>query len=221
MTKFLVLRIYNKSEEYDLMRKLHFENDESIFVVYNPNLSEAYNYDKKERLLEIKGSESYIPGILDKSIVAIKLCNELFDFDFIIRSNISTVIDLKLLENKLPITSDYSGHVHVICWINHRDGLCDNSLFGVPYVSGTSIILSKKIIPFLVRSNLDRSLIDDVSIGKLMYQNHIYPYNICYTEDIINNIGKCCFFRHCSMNRLKDVETMKLTYEKIHANNSL
>jgi hypothetical protein len=49
----------------------------------------------------MKGVESYIPGCLDKTVKSIEYCLHNYNFDFIFRTNMSSVVDLNKLYNLL------------------------------------------------------------------------------------------------------------------------
>lgn len=176
MKKILVLRIYNSTPDYDAMKDLHYKNDDSIFVTFNANIDTKWKYSESERLLEVRGSETYIPGILEKTLVALRASLQLFDFDFVVRSNMSTVIDMRELSLKLEAYSRdehlYGGHI----WPMERtDGNLHFTTVewlgvGMPLVTGTGIILSRKTCQYIVdnRSQIDTSVVDDVSIAMMM-----------------------------------------------------
>lgn len=179
--KILVLRVYNSNEEYDLMKDVHMKYDKSIFVILNPNLEKEWNYDAEKRLLEIKGEESFNPGLRIKTFKALKICLELFEFDFLVRSNMSTVIDLKQLEEKLGYLkgkSVYGGHAWNLQFEDHYSGITKEMLEkyrNLLYISGTSIILSRDNCEF-IRDNhfrLTDNVVDDVAIGVLMKDKQI------------------------------------------------
>ena len=174
--KILVLRVYNSTEEYDLMKDVHMKNDQSIFLVLNPNLENDWNYNPEQRLLEIKGHESYNPGLRIKTLKALQLCLTLFDFDYLVRTNMSTVINMKLLKQKLSYLegkSVYGGHVWNLQYEDLYSGISKEILakyYNIQYVSGTSIILSRDNCVFLASKQhlLEDNIVDDVAVGVIM-----------------------------------------------------
>jgi hypothetical protein len=166
--KILVLRIFNHTNEYDAMQQIHKKyNEDSIYIMYNPTLKTEYLYDKEEQMLEIQGSESYIPGVLDKTIKAIRICLELFDFDILIRSNISSILNIDYLQKQLSqrnnLTNLYGGYP-IQC------NSSELNIFNVYFASGTSIVLSRDLCQTLVNDHckLHYTVIDDVAIGMFM-----------------------------------------------------
>lgn len=227
--KILNLVLFSKNtpeyiEMYKITRNFYkkYKNVVSIYYTY----SDHDNYDKKENILYIKGKETYLPGILDKTVktfqyvpIIEKMMNK--KFDYIIRTNISTIVRFDKLSNKLNGV-DYGCGLKNIIYKNYRDpnsGIIDDHLEGLEYASGTCIIFSRdlfyKILPKLYL--VDRKLIDDVSIGKFMKKyfgkyklvsfNDFFVFtdnkDLCQ-KDIENNI----FFRNRHPDRKMDLEKM-------------
>src|SRR5271170_1779843 len=104
MTNILNLILYNNSSEYNGMRDvlrqyLKSMNIKYYFYCYDENITEDYIFN--DDILLIKGKETFLPGIFKKTISAMEICLKLHDFDYILRSNISTVVDFSLLQNYL------------------------------------------------------------------------------------------------------------------------
>ena len=108
--------------------------------------------------------ESYIPGILQKTISSIS--QNLESYDFFVRTNLSTCIDCKKLVRMINgVNNDhlvYTGGRRL-----EKDG--------TTYISGTSIMLNKTAASLLVsRYNKNKQMyddlyeFDDVVIGKIM-----------------------------------------------------
>lgn len=184
--KILVLRIFSHSERYDKMYDIHRKyGDESIYVIHNPDLESEYRYTDTTKLLEIKGHETYIPGILIKTLKAIDICLKLFDFDILVRSNISTIINKDVLEEKLS-KHDISGLfyggsiVNLISFQPQYGYTIEqfNDLYGLKYIPGTNKILSRELCYKLITGTLDYTLLDDLSIGKFCLDNNIMPVDL-------------------------------------------
>ncbi len=219
--KILHLVLYSKSDEYDRMKSItnnFYKNYKNIdtYYYYFDNLI-TNNYEIKENDLLIKGTETYIPGILDKTIKAFqyfKMTNKLNNYDYILRSNISSVINFdKLIDILLKEKYDYG------CYLIKRPPY--------KYSSGTSILLNIKTINFILNNldKLDYSIIDDYAIGKLIFTK-IDKVKFCnirnkvcfnYKNEPINNY---VIFRNKTVkNRNTDVLTIKKITELIEKNN--
>ena len=81
-----------------------------LYYCYDPNINSEYLI--KNNILFFKGKETFNPGITTKTIKAIKFIQDNFEYDYIVRSNISTVINFselfRFLEKNIVL---YGGHV--------------------------------------------------------------------------------------------------------------
>ena len=176
------LVLYSNNEEYDEMYKLtrdyykKFNNVITIYYKYNDNNTEEY--ELIDDILNIKGTETYVPGILEKTIKAFQFVNNNYKFDYIVRSNISTIINFDLLCQQLETNPiEYGGKKLVLWMIDIPSGITNFEHFGTEYAAGTSIILSKNTVNEII-NNKDKllyNIIDDVSLKLLIDKelNHI------------------------------------------------
>lgn len=235
--KILNLVLYSPNDEYIDMYKLtneyykKYKNVDTLyyhFDNFNDKDNNSYKYDKDNNILLIKGKENYLPGILDKTIKAFKYVEELekikgYKYDYIVRSNISTIIDFDKLNDELirnPI--DYGGGIRLMIskgWRDELGGIDNDRYEGVQYASGTSIIVSRNLLDKMLKKNnlIDYTVIDDVSIGDFISKNfpeyklHTYDNYFLYTNDNIigSNISNYIFFRNRNNDRKTDVKLMK------------
>jgi hypothetical protein len=169
----------------------------------------------------MKGTESIVPGIMEKTMIAIKYLYEKIEFDMFIRTNISTVINYNLL-NKFLIKRnglhDYFGfNTGYINYVDLGYGVTKEH-HDTRYITGTNIFLTKTGLTFLIdhEHELDYSVVDDVAIGYLFKQYNIYPHvvNDCLYK--MNNMEKTnIFFRNKRNNRDDDVNAIKYIYDNI------
>ena len=227
------LVLYSNNDEYDEMYKLtrkyykKFNNVKTIYYKFNEYNKEEYELN--DDILNIKGKETFIPGILDKTIKAFKYINNNYKFDYIVRSNISTIINFDLLTNYLKYNKfDYGGGLKMIVYsINKSYGIVDNTYFGKEYASGTSIIISKEMVDKIInnQNNINYTVIDDVAIGMLINENKKFIPNDFYMmvpnydnqNDLINEIKNknYIFFRNRQSERKKDLIQMKTIINNI------
>jgi hypothetical protein len=215
--KILVLRLHSSGPEYEEMKKVHYENDDSIFLTYNENLKDQIRYS--DRMFEIKAKDTYVPGLLDKTMKALKYFINKIDFDFVVRTNSSTVIDMEELKKTLGEIQQkdvYGGHVFRAIWMNEVGGITPEvfqKIEGTEFVSGTSLILSVSMCLYLLNNEhlLDYSIVDDVAIGLLMKKiggpNLFLPF---YEGNAL--VSKCCFYRFKSENREQDAAKIANQY---------
>jgi hypothetical protein len=222
--KILHLVLFSHDDgAYDMMYQLtskfykSFSNVTTYYYCFDPNINEEYEI--KDDILYIKGDEGYIPNILDKTIKAFEFFNEIIDYDYIVRSNISTIINFNLLSYKLlKDKPNYGGGVNEIETLNSDGGVIDTNLIGLNYVSGTNIILSNKIVNRILenKNNINYDIIDDVAIGLLirdyMPDIELTMYNDYYTFE--NKKGSI-FYRSRTDDRYDDVENMKIIINNI------
>jgi hypothetical protein len=219
--KILNLVLFSHSKEYDEMYRItreYYRRFPEVTTLYY-TFSESIDQEESLRddVLYLYGKESYIPGILDKTMKAFSYAVKMYpSYDYIVRSNISTIVNFSLLQNNLrsnPI--QYGGGLLLTYSINGND---------VFYASGTSIIVEMKLAKELCKKT-DKArydLIDDVAIGALIkeYFTMVTPVSIGHFTLIPNMNGGCniqdlslsdtIFYRNrSSSDRNIDVQQMK------------
>ena len=132
-------------------------------------------------MLYIHGLETFLPGILEKTIKAFDIIhNKLkIEYDFIFRTNISTVVHIENTYSYLTNFSNpttemyYVGPLVQLQWLDSQSGIVNKQYWGTPFCSGTCIILSSKLIENIVanREKLHYTIIDDISIGHYVSQD--------------------------------------------------
>ena len=119
------------------------------------------------------------------------------DFDYLIRSNISTIINFNNLIKELqkhPIDFYGGGKVLNLQWLG--GGITDSTWYGTEFACGTSIILTKPAVTFILESErlIHKSIVDDLALAILMreYMPNIKP------QELNQSFYKTtpCFFRN-------------------------
>jgi hypothetical protein len=158
------LVIYDEALEHErLMRHelarlaRHTHDVTQLFVSMSPRCDAVH---RRDGVLYVPGRESYVPGILHKTLEAMAYCARHLAFDFIVRSNISTVIDFE----RLPLHELTDTLVYASAYMWNKD---DRSR---AFASGTNIILNRAAVDFMLlhRGRMRRETIDDVAVGALM-----------------------------------------------------
>jgi|TARA_B110000114_G_scaffold173451_1_gene201062 hypothetical protein len=198
--KILHIIIYSESNinhnikegTYENMQKLlsnyykKFNNNVlTYFVKYDNNIKNTHGTDYYiiNDIIYINGEETFMPGILEKTLLAIKYLN-ISEYDYFIRSNVSTIIEFNRLISYLEINPiDYYGSGKLFnLQCSGWNGVKDSTLFGTLFASGTSIIFTKKAInDIFANMNLVRmEIIDDVSLGIFVkeYKKDVIPIEI-------------------------------------------
>jgi len=172
-----------------------------------------------EDIIHVKGTESLLT-ILKKTVDSMRILDG--KYDYILRTNISTIVDVFKLFNFLktvPITNYYgSSHIQNLQWTHPPSGVYDTSLFGTIYAQGTCIILSSDLVHSLCSSdNVRHDIVDDVSIGIYINTYHadamqnLFKYQPTMHHNLNSpNIPDVIFFRNrYNANRDIDISTMK------------
>ena len=228
----LILVIYSKGEIYDKMLELQrlylhtFKNVHSYFIDFRENQTNLVEIEKD--MIYVKGKNSYL-NITYKTIESLSYMLQL-PFNYIIRTNISTIINIPELYNyclQLPKTNIYRGgnllhlkHIDVPC------GIIDNSLWGTNYIQGTSIIMSNDIAKLMIlhKSKIRYDVIDDVAIGVFIknYTNIVPVKTASFfqTRSILSSVPtNYIFYRNNLGNRNQDIINMKKIIYKLHPPN--
>lgn len=178
--KCLHLVLFSHSPYYDEMYKLTREyykkqsNVKTIYYAYSNTITD--NFSLQDDILYIKGSETYVPGILLKTIQAFRYFeSNISEYDYIIRSNISTIVNFELLCQRLqqyPI--EYGGGLNNLQWLHPEAGVKDKTWFGTDFASGTCIIFSQGAFIQMMSQihNVRLDIIDDLAIG-ILFREHI------------------------------------------------
>lgn len=189
------LKIVELQKEYMKSYKSNKNNIIFYFYCYKEDLQEEYMIE--DDVIYIKGTETYVPGILEKTIKVFEITQHM-EYDFLLRSNISTVIDYSKLDDilyKIPDDVIYAGgSCRLLTWLDPDYGI--HKVYNIPFILGTSIILKREGVYKLINNKnvLSETIIDDVAIG--LFFNHFgdkpygfddyYRYNLsCVTNDVI------------------------------------
>lgn len=229
--KYVNLVLYSDDREYNEMKEItqeyynKFENVKTIYYKFDDKINEEYLMEGN--VLKIKGKESYVPGILEKTVKALEYVVT-YNYDYLVRSNISTIVDFKLLDEEIqknPI--EYGGGlINNLQNLDENSGIKDDTYFGLKYVSGTAIIMSKKTLTTMIenKNEINYKIVDDVSIGVLMHFLKKEPALIKEgsflmvseengdTEKIIKMISEkpYIFYRNRNSDRKTDVKQMRI-----------
>jgi len=201
--------------KHQLTRYLSTLHHVTFYFVSLREQESEIEIEKDTHDMYVKGTDTFLPGVLYKTIRSIEYIQQnSFEFDLLIRSNISTVIDMNA--NWTPFLEHMYGgcHSEVLQWVG--SGVTESNKhkwFGTNYIQGICITMNKKGVEYLVKNKhlFDLSVIDDVAIGKL-FEDVTKPY--CTNQIIINGEPiqpkqhpNC--YRNKSDNRLDDVDRMK------------
>jgi hypothetical protein len=132
-----------------------FPNIRSYFIKMNPGLGADMDTVVDGDTIWVRGYECLIPGILIKTVHSIRHLLAVDQFDYLVRTNMSSVLNLSLLYSLLeqhPKPVDYYG------------ARIQN------YVEGSCMVLSRRACVYLCEhANLQSTAYDDVAIGQTLY----------------------------------------------------
>jgi hypothetical protein len=188
------------------------KNSVPIFFYYGINTDIEVKGDKIDGNW-INGDKIYIDvtesywNIGFKTIGMLELLYEKFDFDYIYRTNSSSYVDINMLYDFL----DDKPNENFYC------GLKANCS-GNDFCSGSGYFLSRDLVKFIIDNKefWDHSLVDDVSVGKLLARKEVSPINGSRFDFPSSNPPIDFFHYRCkesSGDRQVDVNNMKLLYE--------
>jgi hypothetical protein len=223
-TKFVYLHLvlFSSDYNYDCMYNTtseyykKFINVKTVYYTFSENIKSEYSLIND--ILYIKGKETYIPGITVKTIKSFEYFKD-YSFDYLIRSNISTIVNFNVLDRKLHEKSvDYGGTIADLQWLDEPNGVIDKRYFGTLYAYGTCIILSKKalLILLLYKEFIHYDIIDDLTIG-ILFKEHtsIVPEEIGNRSITQMFEDDTTFYRNRTSDRYKDCLQMKQIIEQI------
>jgi len=200
--RILHLVLYSTDQEgpydqmYEITRQYYaqFPNVKTVYYHFDPTV----DGDQLENdILRIRGEETYVPGILQKTVRAFEYFqNDFEQYDYVVRSNISTIINFHRLtvsieKYSMDSSIDYGSgtNIYDLQWLDSTAGIHDKTHFGTRFAGGTNIILSISSVQSIVRNQdkIDYSVVDDVSIGLFM-KNHmpeVEPKNVTQGSIVI------------------------------------
>lgn len=215
--KVLLLLIFNHSETYDKMLEL-----QKKYIHSHPNIDAYFttlNNDQLENILVendiiyIKGQETYF-NILFKTIESIDhLINKVQNkYDFVIRSNISTLINLDNLYNyltKMPNKNIYTGGTKETlgwdlaeCEVTGKQVHKRSDYRGLRYIQGTAMILSGDVVEKIIniKDSIEYDIVDDVKLALVIkeYLPNVYENmeNVPFAEISCNYNKNSVFIRN-------------------------
>ena len=200
--KVMHLVLYNPDAKYKAMyyhtRNWYkqFENDiETWYYSYSNSVSQP-TFDKENMTILLPGQESYIPGILKKTMAALRIATQR-GFTLLIRSNISTVLNFHHL---LACVQEQTSKVH---FYGGPHIMMSEKVHGhsFVFVQGTCMVFSPRTVNVLLKyeSDLNLEIEDDRAIGLLLEKHNIRPCSVgnqYVNFDFFRNIDNVSAFRN-------------------------
>lgn len=154
--RLVILIIASRSPHYDEFKKCwvayasKFPEVKCFFLYSDPSIDVDVIVDKDT--ITHKYEEWYEPGILFKTIAGMEICSQLFYYDYLLRTNLSSFIHIpRILEFlKTQPTTNYTASKQNI----YREGVCG--------LSGAGFILSRDVVQSFLHIITENKLTNDV-----------------------------------------------------------
>jgi len=204
---FLILILYNETKLYKSMYELlvkHYNKYNSVkfhfieLMEYEFPVTDVIAFNDYHRLI-FRGSDSLYPGCMDKTIKGLEYERENIyngKYDYIIRTNISSIINIKLLAdniNSLPVKYDYMGSIENL--YRYGNIVPNDELASKHYASGTMIVMNPHFAKLIMNNKQffsDNNYYDDFIIG-VFANKFAAAYNITMNfttfKHMVNNPG--------------------------------
>jgi hypothetical protein len=186
--------------EMKKVQESYIHNYPFVYTYYVSFRDQEHNVMVEKDTIYVKGVEDEFT-IIHKVIEALKLP---FVYDYVYRTNISTVTDFKALLPQLCMYGGDSRNIYSIKWPHGKDD--KGTKFGFTFVQGTCIVLNKRAVDLLLKYDISKltDYEDDVIISHVLQESGITP---TYLEPYI--------YRTKTLDRMDDVTTMKQHVSKL------
>jgi len=173
--KFLHLVLFSKEKHYERMitttkpyYKLFADQIQTVYYHRDPDIDTPVLNDSS-MTLTLPGKETYFPGILEKTIQALEFFK--LDFDFVIRSNASTVVNIPNILTLLHSNPDFfygAPHIMQSDTINTKKQIA-KELLPLDFAQGTCIVMHRMAVNLLLanKHRLNFDIEDDPAIALL------------------------------------------------------
>ena len=208
---FLIIASSNPENEIDLKAQLStWLSDLPLnyeFLILRGSDANAFYFE--ENTLRIPVPERY-ENILAKTIYGIEWALQHFEFDILIRTNVSTYFAQKYLDKivlKVDLNSNYFGGYIERC----KDPFNQNQMT-IPFVTGTALVMTKSVAEILSKMpTIDFGGIpDDVAISNFVRQQEIKVRPLKR-----NNFSQLHFFLPTFQIRLKTSKNSQLASKRM------
>lgn len=136
---------------------------DAYFIKGDPKIQSTYKIE--EDILWLKMQPTFIPGILEKTVMAFEaMLPNLENYDYVLRTNLSSFYIFHRLFDFLETLPTEGCYCAVPGMVNN-----------IPFGSGAGFILSPDLIQLIVnkKDTISYNLIDDVAIGEFLYHENI------------------------------------------------
>ena len=173
MKKLVILVIANRDPIYDQIVQIYWKkliqyankfNQIKIFLLYgNENIE--FLDDIKDNIIKYHEKESYIPGILKKTIYGFEYIDQNCPYDYILRTNISSFF---IYDRLVSLITTFKEEQFFSGPVGGGHTVINNQYIKFDFVSGSAIYLSKDLVKDLIfnKGKLEYNYIDDIAISR-------------------------------------------------------
>ena len=172
--------LYSRFKHYLFMLYSKYSNDIKFYFVENTPQFIKSKYQINGTDFYVNGHENTKPGIYLKTFEAINFINQNFDYDYLIRTNISTIYNIPKIINYLNNKPK----------IKFATGYILNCIKYGDFIHGTSIIISKDVANMILQPhNFSLKLPDDVLLSYIIksYGINFEYFDLNYINFLIYN----------------------------------
>jgi len=131
------------------------------------------DFDRQEHDLIFDDiEENYYPGMITKTMRGMEYIENNYDYDFLLRTNISTFWDFETLLNRLdrePKENCFTGTLRTCVYIDRKSP---------NYVSGVDLLLSRDLVQEMVRNQkevISENLPEDWALSQFFIDRNMKP----------------------------------------------
>jgi len=215
----------------ELRRKIYKNHKINYYIVasrFSP--SNPKELEVEDDIIFVNQVETYF-NILNKTLKAMEYINNVLqlEYDFLIRTNVSTVINIPRLLTELSRIPkkniSIGGNKMQINWTCPGYGIDDNRYKGRWFVQGTSIVFSKDVCEDIIKNQhkIEKKIVDDITLfmylgnfNKEAYDS-VNKYAISFYEcsqklDELHTIPKDFAFYRNKSEDMRDDDIMRIRF---------
>ena len=196
------LELYNKMKNISNLYFNLFVDTVKYFYVEYKNLENQTIIENNEYIY-VDGVENHTPGMYNKTIKAMEYINNKYDYDFIIRTNVSSfwnIYNVLNLLNTLPLSNFAGG-------------------FAVQgFITGTGIILSKDVCNILVNNYNANNIINNNRENLLLFNEQLNSIK-SNLNNLLSSINDLNLPNNCSIKEFNN--DLSLIMQKYNNNTNI
>lgn len=155
--------IYNSHRTRWIKSFSYYINAYYFFIKFDPN--QKVDVLIQDNYIIFRGNESYIPGILNKTLKAISIVSEFYKFEYIIRTNLSSCWQVNNLEQMLNKYHYLDNNIYAV--IGNYNSINFPSGAGIIIPYSTSLFIANNLTDF------QNNFADDVEFGIFLKRHNI------------------------------------------------